>query len=259
MRTPLTYDYSQTRPLPDTEIRELIRQTRDGALTKEERDAAQWRIILSNSGWRHKLAMEHLRQWAHPRPDAEDLANHAIDGEIRAIRKFDLTRLTKYITYETVWVKQSFQRMLQEQYETVYRPAHAMTLGRRIDRIRASTKMPESSVADMLAIKPRRHECSVKARAWTSSIEDQRDADGRTSPLEPAIWDVDHLEAEEQVELLRKAIASLEPRQRLVIEQRLERRTMTVIGKVIGVTKERVRQIEISARRNIRDYMEANS
>jgi RNA polymerase sigma factor (sigma-70 family) len=258
MRT-LGYVRGQNQPLPDTEIRELIRRTRDGDLTDTERIEARNRIIMSNSGWRHKLATEYLRHWTFPRPDAEDLADHSIKGELTAIRKFDVNGPVKFITYQTFCVKTSFQCMIHEQRDTVHKPAHAIKLGRQIDLLCEQTGMSEDEAFVSLKVKPALRGCVVKARAWTTSLEAHNDTDRHANKVEPFVWDVDRIDAEEQLVLLGDAIGSLEPRSRYVIEQRMDDRTLQSIARELHLTRERVRQIELRARRDIKKYMETYS
>jgi len=245
------------RLLTAGEERELAQRKDEGD------DAARQKLIESNL----RLVMSITRNYTRADVALLDLIQEGNLGLMRAVDKFDWTMGFKLSTYATWWIRQSVQRALAEQGRTIRLPVHIADQVRRVQRARRTLGQELSrdptydEIAEETELAPRRvHELLELIQDHVSLETPVGDGESVMSDL---IEDTsaDGPEAETALRLrsreLAQALAQLKPRlQRLlVLRYGLDGsngRTLEQVGNELGITRERVRQLETRALRELR-------
>ncbi len=197
-----------------------------------------------------------------------DLIQEGNLGLMRAAEKFDYQRGCHFGTYATWWIRQAVSRAAGEQSRLIHLPEHVATRLRKVRRVAAQLSqengldpLPEqiaeacnidvSEVIDLLGVieQPISLDAPVDDEARYSLADTLEDS---TTPA-PAETASQHLLGEE----LHRALALLTPRERAVITLRYgigdgRSRTLLEVGKELGISRERVRQLEVVALMKLR-------
>jgi len=197
-----------------------------------------------------------------------DLIQEGNLGLMRAAEKFDYRRGCHFGTYATWWIRQAVSRAAGEQSRIIHLPEHVATRLRKVRRIAAQLSqengldpLPEqiaeacnmdlNEVVDLLGIieQPVSLDAPVDDEA-RYSLADTLEDSAAPAPAETASQ---HLLGEE----LHHALALLTPRERSVITLRYgigdgRSRTLLEVGKELGISRERVRQLEVVALMKLR-------
>jgi RNA polymerase primary sigma factor len=245
------------RLLTPAEERELARRKDEGD------DVARRKLIESNL----RLVMSITRNYTRADVPLLDLIQEGNLGLMRAVDKFDWTMGFKLSTYATWWIRQSVQRALAEQSRTIRLPVHIADQVRRVQRARRA-------LGQQLSRDPTFDEIATETELTPKRVQDLLDLVQDHVSLETPVGDGESVmsdliedtsaigpEAETALRLrsteLARALAQLKPRLQRVLVLRYgldgtNGRTLEQVGVELGITRERVRQLETRALRELR-------
>ncbi|MDA0707031.1 MAG: sigma-70 family RNA polymerase sigma factor [Proteobacteria bacterium] len=230
-------------------------------------ESARQRMIESNL----RLVVKIARRYLHRGMPLLDLIEEGNLGLIHAVEKFDPERGFRFSIYATWWIRQTIERAIMNQSGAVRLPIHIIkdinACLRAARRIRSETgEVPDAQaiaaylqrdVADVERLLALHNRVAVQV----DSVADESGLERLHArrELEPA----NCAQREVVKKIVDRWVCTLEDKQRAVVDRRFglhgcRSATLGEIGEEIGVTRERVRQIQLDALKNLRAMMESH-
>jgi RNA polymerase primary sigma factor len=232
----------------------------------EEGWQAREHLIIANS----RLVISVAKKYMGRGVPFLDLIQEGNIGLMRAAKKFDYQRGFKFSTYATWWIRQAVTRAIADQSRTIRVPVH---MGDQISRmLRAQHQLKQKlsrdpsveEIAEALEVSPKKVENMIEISRHPLSLQIPV-GDDEDSVLGDFIEDPESPSPDESAtdnvlrEHLREVLDRLPPREARILQLRYglldgEFHTLNEVGSRMGVTRERVRQIEAQALRRLRSF-----
>lgn len=265
-------EISRFKPLSADEEKELGRiiQAADPEHQKEAQEALQ-RLVESNL----RFVVSYAKRYRGLGLSFIDLIHEGTLGLIEAAKRFDADRNVKFISYAVWWVRQAIFHALSEQ-------TRAFRLPPKLSGQISKVILARQQLAAQLERAPTTEELAAKAELSEAQLAALLQVAGEDLSLSTAVGEDGGLELGDtleqemipsvELELIRASteqqiramVAELDDKEREVIEMRFgldgeEPRTLQEIGDALGVSRERIRQIESRAKEKLRRSQRASS
>ena len=223
---------------------------------------AKERLINSNV----RLVISNARRYQGLGMSMQDLVQEAMLGLIRAAEKFDWRRGYKFSTYATLWIRQAIQRGLDNTGRAVRVPAHVAQRQRTVNRVAAQ-------LTAKLDHEPSDEEIAAEAKLPLDEVAAMRDLTRVTTSLDAPVSEdgdatlgdlhageappiEDEIADRHREQTVGAALSKLPEDERRVIELRFGTgdepvATLREVGRELGVTQQRVRQLEEQALKHL--------
>ena len=248
-------------------------------LTAQEEVYFARRVIQGDASARNRMVESNLRlvvkiarRYMNRGLSLLDLIEEGNLGLIHAVEKFDPERGFRFSTYATWWIRQTIERALMNQTRTIRLPIHIIKEINgylRVARQLAQTLDHEPTAEDIAqtmgkSVTEVKRMLQLNERVASVDTPIGKDEDRSLLDAIPDDNNIDPSQLLQDADLNEKLdqwLAQLNDKQRIVVKRRFglggtEKATLEQVGNEIGVTRERVRQIQIDALRRLRKILE---
>ncbi len=237
--------------------RDLAERIKDGDM--EARDL----LIRSNL----RLVVNIARQHSPRGLSLADLIEEGNIGLIRAVEGYDVSFGTRFSTYASFWIKQSIKRGILNSSRLVRVPCYMIELMKLYHKAKAELTIPgqaeptEAEIAKKAGISKKRLTILKKAEKL-NQLSTDGDSEKEMTLDSLAVDESTTLYSSEEVEILLKFVDKLPPQEGDIIRMRFgmdcDELTLKEIGEIMGVTRERIRQIEAKAIERLAHWLGEN-
>ena len=244
--------------------RQRGRKTLGRFVTDLEREMATYRELRDHMMTANvRLVMTLARRYRHPTLSFLDLVQEGMLGLMRAIEKYEPTRNIKFSTYAVWWIWQQISRAADCQGSMIRTPVHWNQLRRKLGRNAAVSEGPgdPDSVAEEHGLSRERLATmsqSFQCLSLTAPLGDDDERTlGDTIPADDRTDPEDVIVTSDWSERLKSAVEELPDREAQILQLRFglngsQEYTLEEIGQRFGVSRERIRQLEARALRQMR-------
>jgi len=246
--------YAEHKLETETKLSQALR--RDLEAVAEDGRQAKAHMLEANL----RLVVSVAKKYSDRGLSLLDVVQEGNLGLIRAVEKFDYTKGYKFSTYAMWWIRQAIQRGFADSARTIRLPVHVLEMLSKLSRVERDMhqRLGREPTPEELAIELDRTPDQIEELLRTSrqpiSLDSTIGEDGETS-IGDLIEDVDAPEASELVDRqlladqLRHALDALTPREATIMAMRFglydgNPHTLDEIGRALGLTRERIRQLE---------------
>ncbi len=258
-------DLDGSEPLTQAREIELFKIMENG--NESQKENAREELAFHNL----RLVISIAKRYSRINDNIGDLVQDGNIGLLRAIEKFDYTKGYKFSTYATWWIRQSITRAIADNSRVIRIPVHMVEIINKVNKTIKEYEMMHSGktpsnyeIADILNISVEKVEFCLSIEEVVSLNQTLHKDDGREeSELGDFLEDIDESNGIFEDRTIRKEFneavfnSILTDREKEVIKYRYgfvdgQIYTLEEVGKMYGITRERVRQIEAKALRKLK-------